>query len=81
MKSFAASEADAKASVYNSSIGLAKAALEAVNGENMFGSSGTNWTVIFIDIDAHYRNRSTLDALLPRESASKVCQESMLLKL
>lgn len=58
--------------VCNSSIGLAKAALEAVNGENMFGSSGTNWTVIFIDIDAHYRNRSTLDALLPRESASKV---------
>ena len=55
-----------------SSIGMAKAALESVNGVNLFGERGTSWSVIFIDIDAHYRNRTTFDTLLPRESASKV---------
>lgn len=55
-----------------SSIGMAKAALEAINGLNLFGDRGANWSVVYIDIDAHYRNRTTLDSLLPRESASKV---------
>ena len=55
-----------------SSIGLAKAALEGLNGANMFGETGAHWSVVFVDIDAHYRNRTTLDAILPRESASKV---------
>ena len=55
-----------------SSIGMAKAALEAINGANVFGEVGANWSVIFIDIDAHYRNRTNFDTLLPRESASKV---------
>ena len=55
-----------------SSIGMVKAALEAINGANMYGDKGANWSTIYIDIDAHYRNRITFDTLLPRESASKV---------
>lgn len=61
-----------------SSIGIAKAALEAINGSNMFGDTGANWSVVFIDIDAHFRNRSTVDTLLPRESASKVTRSLQL---
>ena len=56
----------------NSSIGMAKAALEAVNGMNLFGINGASWSVIYSDIDAHFRNRINFDSFLPRESASKV---------
>jgi len=58
--------------VANSSVGMAKAALEVVNGVNLFGKHGAHWSVIFVDIDAHYRNRTTVDSILARESASKV---------
>lgn len=58
--------------MFNSSIGMAKAALEAVSGFNIFGSEGDHSTVLFVDIDAHSRNRIILTNLLPRESASKV---------
>ena len=51
---------------------MAKAALEIVNGVNLFGKHGAHWSVIFVDIDAHYRNRTTVDSILARESASKV---------
>ncbi len=54
-----------------SSIGFAKAALEAVNGVNLFGENGAAWSVVYVDIDAHNRNRSIFETLLPRESASK----------
>ncbi|ELT96852.1 hypothetical protein CAPTEDRAFT_4204 [Capitella teleta] len=64
--------------MHASSIGMAKAALEAVNGSNMFGGSGTNYSVVFIDIDAHYRNRMTFDTMLPRESASKNTDASLI---
>ncbi|XP_075884532.1 phosphorylase b kinase regulatory subunit beta isoform X1 [Nelusetta ayraudi] len=53
-----------------SSVGLAKAALEAINGFNLFGNQGCSWSVIFVDLDAHNRNRQTLCSLLPRESRS-----------
>uniref|UniRef100_H3C363 Phosphorylase b kinase regulatory subunit n=1 Tax=Tetraodon nigroviridis TaxID=99883 RepID=H3C363_TETNG len=53
-----------------SSVGLAKAALEAINGFNLFGNQGCSWSVIFVDLDAHNRNRQTLSSLLPRESRS-----------
>ncbi|XP_023582735.1 phosphorylase b kinase regulatory subunit beta isoform X4 [Trichechus manatus latirostris] len=56
--------------LHSSSIGLAKAALEAVNGFNLFGNQGCSWSVIFVDLDAHNRNRQTLCSLLPRESRS-----------
>ena len=56
----------------NSSVGMAKAALEMINGVNLFGKHGAHWSVIFVDIDAHYRNRTTVHSILGRESASKV---------
>lgn len=57
-----------------SSIGMAKAALEAINGCNLFGEKGSSVSVIYVDIDAHNRNRSIFETLLPRESSSKVIQ-------
>ncbi|KAJ8343685.1 hypothetical protein SKAU_G00310140 [Synaphobranchus kaupii] len=56
--------------LHSSSVGLAKAALEAINGFNLFGNQGCSWSVIFVDIDAHNRNRQTFFSLLPRESRS-----------
>jgi len=57
---------------YCSSIGMAKSALEAINGCNLFGEKGASWSVIYVDIDAHNRNRSIFETMLPRESSSKV---------
>jgi hypothetical protein len=51
---------------------MAKAALEAINGCNLFGDKGASWSVIYVDIDAHNRNRSIFETMLPRESSSKV---------
>jgi len=51
---------------------MAKAALEAVNGVNLFGDQGASWSVVFGDIDAHNRNRTIFESILPRESNSKV---------
>ena len=58
-----------------SSIGFAKAALESINGINLFGDQGASWSVIFVDIDAHNRNRTIFESVLPRESNSKVSVE------
>lgn len=58
--------------LFFSSIGMAKSALEAINGCNLFGEKGASWSVIYVDIDAHNRNRSIFETLLPRESSSKV---------
>lgn len=52
--------------------GMAKAALEAINGCNLFGDKGASWSVVYVDIDAHNRNRSIFETMLPRESSSKV---------
>jgi len=62
---------DGTPEIHASSIGMAKSALEAVNGCNLFGDKGASWSVIYVDIDAHSRNRSTFETLLPRESSSK----------
>ncbi|KAJ7985910.1 hypothetical protein DPEC_G00345370 [Dallia pectoralis] len=56
--------------LHSSSVGMAKAALEAINGFNLFGNQGCSWSIIFVDLDAHNRNRQTLSSLLPRESRS-----------
>lgn len=58
--------------LHASSIGMVKAALESMNGFNLYGDDGCSWSVVYVDIDAHNRNRSTLETLLPRESSSKV---------
>jgi len=57
--------------IHATSIGMAKSALEAINGCNLFGGKGANWSIIYSDIDAHSRNRSIFETLLPRESRSK----------
>ncbi|XP_075211939.1 putative phosphorylase b kinase regulatory subunit beta isoform X2 [Lycorma delicatula] len=64
--------------IHASSIGMAKSALEAINGCNLFGEKGASWSVIYVDIDAHNRNRSIFETLLPRESSSKGLDASLL---
>ncbi|KAJ8303410.1 hypothetical protein KUTeg_019806 [Tegillarca granosa] len=64
--------------IHASSIGFAKAALECINGENMFGDQGASWSVIYVDIDAHNRNRTIFETILPRESNSKNTDASIL---
>ncbi|XP_037960630.1 probable phosphorylase b kinase regulatory subunit beta isoform X2 [Teleopsis dalmanni] len=67
--------------IHASSIGMAKSALEAVNGCNLFGEKGASWSVVYVDIDAHNRNRSIFETMLPRESSSKGVDASLLLTL
>ncbi|RZF33916.1 hypothetical protein LSTR_LSTR012258 [Laodelphax striatellus] len=64
--------------IHASSIGMAKSALEAINGCNLFGEKGASWSVIYVDIDAHNRNRSIFETLLPRESSSKGLDASLI---
>jgi phosphorylase kinase alpha/beta subunit len=54
-----------------SSIGMAKAALEAMNGLNLFGIRGGPSSVVHVLHDEIARSRTTLISLLPRESNSK----------
>jgi len=67
---------DGTPEIHASSIGIAKSALEAINGCNLFGETGASWSVIYVDIDAHNRNRSIFETMLPRESSSKVSDSS-----
>lgn len=57
---------------------MAKSALEAINGCNLFGEKGASWSVVYVDIDAHNRNRNIFETLLPRESSSKSIDSSLL---
>ncbi len=54
-----------------SSIGLVKAALEASAGLDPFGPHGDGRHILWVPPDAVLRLRRALEALLPRESASK----------
>lgn len=69
---------DGKPEIHASSIGMAKAALEAINGCNLFGDKGASWSVVYVDIDAHNRNRSIFETMLPRESSSKGVDAALL---
>lgn len=69
---------DSTPEIHASSIGMAKSALEAINGCNLFGDKGASWSVVYVDIDAHSRNRSIFETLLPRESSSKNTDSSLL---
>ncbi|HYE51479.1 MAG TPA: glycoside hydrolase family 15 protein [Azospirillaceae bacterium] len=62
---------DGKPELNASSIGMAKAALEAIQGLDMFGEDGGRVAVIHVVPDEIARARATLEALLPRESGSK----------
>lgn len=64
--------------LHASSIGMAKVALEAINGFNLFGDQGASWSVIYVDVDAHNRNRTIFDSILPRESNSKNTDASLI---
>lgn len=58
--------------LHASAVGAAKAALESANGFNLFGKQhGAPWSVLWVDMDAHNRNRTVVDTLLPKESVSK----------
>ena len=67
--------------LHASSLAMAKAALESVNGFNLFGDKGTSAHIIYVDLDAHNRNLTTLETLLPRESSSKNADFSLLFGL
>lgn len=61
-----------------SSIGMAKAALEAIGGLDLFGVRGSQASVIHVLADEIARARITLESLLPRESASKEVDAAVL---
>ena len=61
-----------------SSIGMAKAALDAMDGMNLFGEEGPRDCIIHVDPDAQYRNHVILDTLLPKESSSKETDAALL---
>jgi len=61
-----------------SSVGMAKAALEALDGLNLYGPRGGQASVIHVQRDDIARARVTLEAMLPRESASKEVDAALL---
>ncbi|MBW4652312.1 MAG: glycoside hydrolase family 15 protein [Kaiparowitsia implicata GSE-PSE-MK54-09C] len=61
-----------------SSVGMAKAALEAIAGLDLFGVRGSQSSVVHVLPDEIARARMTLESLLPRESASKEVDASLL---
>ncbi|MCT7993199.1 glycoside hydrolase family 15 protein [Laspinema olomoucense] len=61
-----------------SSIGMALAALEAINGVNLFGVKGSQSSVIHVLADEIARARQTLESILPRESSSKEVDAALL---
>ena len=61
-----------------SSIGMATAALEAINGLDLFGARGSQASVIHVLPDEIARARLTLASLLPRESSSKETDAALL---
>ena len=61
-----------------SSVGMAKAALEALSGFNLFGKDGGQASVVHVISDDIARTRIALESLLPRESISKETDSAML---
>ncbi|BFZ24344.1 hypothetical protein BsWGS_27383 [Bradybaena similaris] len=61
-----------------SSIGLAKAALEAINQLDLFGSRGGPASVIHVLPDEAYQCQAILYSMLPRESMSKETDAALL---
>jgi len=61
-----------------SSVGMAKAALEAMQGLNLFGMRGGQASVVHVLPDEIARARITLESLLPRESGSKEVDGALL---
>lgn len=61
-----------------SSVGMAKAALEALSGFNLFGNVASQEAVIHVLPNDIARSRFTLKSLLPRESISKESDAALL---
>lgn len=61
-----------------SSIGMAKAALEALHGLDLFGVRGSQASVLHVLSDEIARCRITLESLLPWESSSKEVDSALL---
>ncbi|WP_020209547.1 glycoside hydrolase family 15 protein [Gilvimarinus chinensis] len=61
-----------------SSVGMAKAAMQALDGLNLFGPNASRRAVIHVIPDAVSLARNTLGALLPRESLSKEVDSALL---
>jgi phosphorylase kinase alpha/beta subunit len=61
-----------------SSVGMAKAALEALNGLDLFGVRGSQASVLHALPDEIARSRITLESLLPWESSSKEVDAALL---
>ncbi len=61
-----------------SSVGMAKAALEALNGFNLFGNTQSKEAVVHVVPSDIARSRFTLHGLLPRESSSKETDAAIL---
>jgi phosphorylase kinase alpha/beta subunit len=59
------------AEINSSSVGMAKAALEALDGFNLFGAGGGQASVVHVVPDEVARGRITLESNLPSESMSK----------
>ncbi len=64
--------------INGSSVGMAKAALEAMSGFNLFGNVASQEAVIHVVSSDIARSRFTLQSLLPRESASKEIDAALL---
>jgi len=61
-----------------SSVGMAKAALEVMDGFNLFGNIASQEAVIHVVMNDIARSRFTLQGLLPRESNSKETDAALL---
>lgn len=61
-----------------SSLGMAKAALEALSGFNLFGAKGGQSSVVHVSPDNIAQADLTLSALLPRESNTKEIDAALL---
>ena len=61
-----------------SSVGMAKAALEAMSGFNLFGADADQASIIHVLSDEVARSRIALESLLPRESISKEVDSAVL---
>ncbi|MBT8348074.1 MAG: glycosyl hydrolase family 15, partial [Sulfurovum sp.] len=64
--------------INGSSVGMAKAALEALDGFNLFGDLSSHEAVIHVIPSDIARSRFTLQGLLPRESNSKETDAALL---
>lgn len=67
-----------KTEINASSVGMAKAALQALDGFNLFGKYGDKRAVVHVIADAISLARTTLASLLPRESLSKETDSALL---